>query len=528
MKKQKTSIERYRTISIPSINYDTLDDCLADYKKILDECFNRTIEEVQKKLEGILKKMEGNDIEKRTYLDFKVGDLVKIRSWEDMAEQYGVNSVGIKTNEETWFTKEMRKYCGTKLVITNRENGFIDFRVKGKEENLKHYTVTTGMIEIVEENYVQKMQEKLKETKEETKQETKDEIIEEMISKVDKTKMLRILAGSFNIPQFEIKGLDKLLKDWANAKYQFYLMLDKKLKIEQDVELEKDVASIKQELRELCDSYPIFSYVYCNLRDNEIQQDTYYGSCYALHRTGKIEEGMKLSRFLSIVMNNKDFDIDFSKIYQDKTIKETIAISIDPVDYLTMSMNMSGWDSCHRLHDMNSKSSVSYGCYSAGVFSYLCDKCSLVAYKHSPKIFDFYFNKFKVKDYSKNWREMFYYDLNTNAFISSRQYPYTSEQISKKAREILEETVSKKFDFENKWKVTRKNGCTYINDNTDLHYDDVVEGMGTYAICKPEHIDESQIHFSVGSDAVCPICGDNYLQEHEYPVCNSCYDDFLD
>ena len=48
---------------------------------------------------------------------FKVGDRVKVRSWEDMKEQYGLNNLGsIKTPGDT-FTESMKQYCGKVVTI---------------------------------------------------------------------------------------------------------------------------------------------------------------------------------------------------------------------------------------------------------------------------------------------------------------------------------------------------------------------------------------------------------------------------
>lgn len=49
-------------------------------------------------------------------MKYKVGDKVIIRSWEDMARQFGVDSCG-DIMVKHLFTRYMRQYCGTTMTI---------------------------------------------------------------------------------------------------------------------------------------------------------------------------------------------------------------------------------------------------------------------------------------------------------------------------------------------------------------------------------------------------------------------------
>ena len=46
------------------------------------------------------------------YTDFKKGDIVRIRSWEDMENEFGVEDYGAIMCK-FHFIPQMRKYCGT-------------------------------------------------------------------------------------------------------------------------------------------------------------------------------------------------------------------------------------------------------------------------------------------------------------------------------------------------------------------------------------------------------------------------------
>ena len=95
------------------------------------------------------------------------------------------------------------------------------------------------MIEIVEEGYKDRIMKEHEALKLEKKEETNDEeIIKEMISKVDVEKIRKILAGSLRIKGTSLKGLDKLLEDWAKAKKDIYLLFGRNLKLIKEIEYE--------------------------------------------------------------------------------------------------------------------------------------------------------------------------------------------------------------------------------------------------------------------------------------------------
>ena len=50
-------------------------------------------------------------------MKFKVGDEVKVREWDDMSKEFGIDSNG-NINTPRWkFTGEMRSFCGEKYII---------------------------------------------------------------------------------------------------------------------------------------------------------------------------------------------------------------------------------------------------------------------------------------------------------------------------------------------------------------------------------------------------------------------------
>lgn len=48
---------------------------------------------------------------------YKVGDIVQIRQWEDMAKEFSVTDYGNIMCPVYYFSRGMKKYCGKKLRI---------------------------------------------------------------------------------------------------------------------------------------------------------------------------------------------------------------------------------------------------------------------------------------------------------------------------------------------------------------------------------------------------------------------------
>lgn len=182
----------------------------------------------------------------------------------------------------------------------------------------------------------------------ETEENEKD-IINEMISKINVTLIKKILAASFRIKGSELKGINAMLRNWAKAKKDIYLALDRNIKIEKEIEYTADSYWWKEQYWQLVKKYPIFHYVADSIPYGDCQEDVYRPFSRLDHHVEDAKEGMKLSKFLSKAMNNKEFDIDYSKIMEKGVVKGKIVISIDPLDFILMSCNNSGWTSCHTI-----------------------------------------------------------------------------------------------------------------------------------------------------------------------------------
>lgn len=82
--------------------------------------------------------------------DLSVGDVVVIRSWEDMEAEFGLTRSGNIPCEFT-FTKDMRYLCGRELVVRSIYDRSIRF-VDNREEN---WSISADMLELASVYQVQ-------------------------------------------------------------------------------------------------------------------------------------------------------------------------------------------------------------------------------------------------------------------------------------------------------------------------------------------------------------------------------------
>ena len=171
---------------------------------------------------------------------------------------------------------------------------------------------------------------------------------------------------------------------------------------------------------------------------NEIVDD------YFIHNDLKasIKIGMKLNKaFGNIIRFHRSRDIDQEKVEMvvkeiqslysrkrqrflnsQKTFK--LHLSIHPLDYLSVSNNTSNWDTCQTIGGDSE--------WAAGVFSFLGDTTTIVAYLTNDEEDPFQCDTFDVQDEilwnDKKWRQYVHTksEGDKTAVFYNRQYPFTS------------------------------------------------------------------------------------------------------
>lgn len=92
--------------------------------------------------------------------NIQVGDLVTIRSWDDMADEFGTIASGldirIKPDGGILFNISMRKYCGGTYEVAFRgfnSRGHLRFKLRG--DGVENWVWSSSMFEREEESEIQ-------------------------------------------------------------------------------------------------------------------------------------------------------------------------------------------------------------------------------------------------------------------------------------------------------------------------------------------------------------------------------------
>lgn len=235
--------------------------------------------------------------------------------------------------------------------------------------------------------------------------------------------------------------------------------------------------------------------------------------------------GEKTSRVVNRICQYLGYDKDpdynrkFAK-YADSlspmTIKRHTIISLNPLDYLTMSFGNS-WASCHTIDKLNKRNMPNdyHGMYSSGTVSYMLDPSSMVFYTVD-KSYDGtdYWTQPKIN------RQMFHYG--ENKLVQGRLYPQANDGNADEYaiyRRIVQEVIAFCFDMPNLWTVSKgtENAGKYIC-SCGTHYRDY-DNFDSCTLSKnKEYPNEND--FVIGAAPICIECGTQHYIEGSINCCH--------
>lgn len=180
------------------------------------------------------------------------------------------------------FTQDMTRYCGKEFIVRNVYGNDVYITPYKHKTKADSWSWCHEMFELIEEGYTEKQKAK-RESMKSIGVENKTELIEEMLKKVDKQKILRIFAGSFNISMKTLNGVDKLLKQWAEAKVDLYEILGRNLKVEKEIEYSVSGREIKKlVVEEIGNKFPIIGKYLTSINERSYANNTYDDELYFL------------------------------------------------------------------------------------------------------------------------------------------------------------------------------------------------------------------------------------------------------
>ena len=234
--------------------------------------------------------------------------------------------------------------------------------------------------------------------------------------------------------------------------------------------------------------------------------------------------GEKTSRFINRLLNYLKYNLDenynkefakFADAINPLTIKRHTIISVNPLDYLTMSFGNS-WSSCHTIDKYNVRHMPNgyQGQYSTGTISYMLDPTSIVLYTVDKE-----YNGKQFWYEPKITRQMFHYD--TNTLIQGRLYPQTNDSgcddIYEQLRHIMQQTISTINEFTNLWEL--KIGPSQIRPHVisfGTHYQDY---LNFYNCTISTRKNEENTKLIIGHEPICIVCGKEHAEETNINHC---------
>lgn len=271
------------------------------------------------------------------------------------------------------------------------------------------------------------------------------EIEKEMLSQVDKEGLEHLILHLSGISENSRINIREHLSNWAKNKSHLYLAFGKKLKLEKEIEL--DFSGNSTYIKCLISNF------YQEITQSKVKR--FLKSCSnaevvmnCLNRNVSFENmkfraGDKISKCIGKILDLYDITpaekdsvlIKFSMLIQSVKVKGSAVLSIDPVDYITMSENNSNWESCHSMS----------GCFRTGPFAYLQDGSTTISYVKPKDDCVFTYSDGKTLSYSnKNWRQIVLFSKELKYATQLRQYPYTSQANQSTVASIVMDVLNAK------------------------------------------------------------------------------------
>ena len=228
----------------------------------------------------------------------------------------------------------------------------------------------------------------------------------------------------------------------------------------------------------------------------EIQVST---NCKVIKMLGKLADAFGVSD------GYEEYRQIHSQILNQKRIKGTLCLSIHPMDYITMSDNDCGWDSCMRWID-------DAGDYRIGTLEMMNSPYVVVAYLESDTpMYICGDNQWN----SKKWRQL--YIVNEDIILGNRQYPFVNAELQGVAINWLRDLAMVDSAFgpyeDNTTEIYNKETNTICGGSrvhfdiyTSMMYNDVYDGRLAYL--NPRIAEHSTYDLNFSGPAVCTGCGE--------------------
>ena len=249
--------------------------------------------------------------------------------------------------------------------------------------------------------------------------------------------------------EYKMKGFNSLDYDfennywlWERNKSHIFKLFGNKIKVTQELgEQNMCTPSMVKHIRnEFLDKHGdkfnvlikiLIDMLSCKeILENRLQQDI----CIL---DVKLKKGWRITRcFSELEADKKELQKQqdlYSIFLQSLKVKGRLVLSIDPLDFITMSVSKSGWSSCH--HPNN--------CYGTGGLAYMNDNASIIAYVETDEPIVTYVidtetkEKTTIKMPNKIWRQIVTISKDHNYALQLKQYPNNNRVFSQEVTKMM-------------------------------------------------------------------------------------------
>ena len=362
-------------------------------------------------------------------------------------------------------------------------------------------------------------------------------------------------------------GVDAWLENWAKNKVKLYKLLGNKFEHRITFQYNKTRAELERQISELVINYREFfndliDWVWENNYPDEVTD--FINSCYRINSIlyDEISEGLKfklenqrkmlqiqkgakpvraLGRFLNYCKDEKGigdllqrfekFRIAHSLVFNDKLIKGTLVFSINPIDFVTMSDNNSGWQSCMSWSDN--------GCYHIGTVEMMNSNNVICCYLENEVPYYFGDANHKTEEYqcrNKKWRQLVY--ITKDIIVSGKSYPYMNDDMSKRVVETLRELAKENLKWTYSFGIERYQDMKWINGSYSMDrakgfihrkmttkynilfdskgmYNDMLNDSNFHYWCVRNKVKHTKV-ISYSGKAPCLCCGNDVIRHSDY------------
>lgn len=367
-------------------------------------------------------------------------------------------------------------------------------------------------------------------------------------------------SGDSAKKESERASLDYLLRFWSRNKSNLCELFGNKLILEKQIEVNQSIDHIAMDIENALNErhndinifyvhllsyahdtvpYSIYFYIKDMFTPLDLAKNKYSGGTFVIiNDDGKkltVQRGCKTIKMLGKIANfigfnasygpemYENFRLTMSLITNQRSIQGTLCLSIHPLDYMTMSDNNSGWESCMSWRNN--------GCYRRGTVEMMNSPYVIVAYLKSDSTMYIGGNEWN----SKKWRQLFIVD---KEYISSiKGYPYANNDLSIAVLNWLKELFKTNlgvefidrnyiYDFGSYIKLNDENKYLSVDFDTNTMYNDFGTVEHHLAVSKDFYnsSDELEIYCNYSGEEICMFCGEEseYFDDTDQLICNSC------